>query len=109
MIEVGFDTICRIAAPDHVMRHIAPAGIYKSADNIASAIQLCDRAELILIQETLHQNTIDLLANTPVLAIHDILDLRAIRQCDVQQVAQNIVVIGCGLAAVGLAEQFAVS
>lgn len=79
-----------------------------------SAHELCQsdhyRAEehLILIQETLHQDAIDLLDNPTVLPIDHIVDDRAQGERHCPQISQHIVVILRGLTGGGLIRRLAV-
>jgi len=57
------DNPVRHAVLDHLVGHMALAGIDESGDNIPRAVQLRDGFQLILIDEALHEPAIDLSAN----------------------------------------------
>ncbi len=54
---------------DHVVGHVAFAGIDKLADHLAVSVQLGYRVELVLVEEPLGKYAIDLFAYPPVLAV----------------------------------------
>lgn len=87
---VGEDAVGHPAL-DHVVRHGGLAGVDKTRHDIAGTIQLRHGLELlVLVQEPLHQRTADLLADAAVLAVDEILELRATRERDRQQLVRKL-------------------
>ena len=99
---IGYPTL------DQIGRDIGLIGIDKAGNDLIIPIQLRNRLQLILIQETLHQDAIDLLDNPTVLPIEHIVDDRARGERHCPQISQHIVVILRGLTGGGLVRRLAV-
>ena len=64
--------------------------------------------QLAAVEEALHQDPVDLLADAPVLPVDHVVDVRAVRQGNVTQVAERVVVVRGGSVGTALRLQRAV-
>jgi hypothetical protein len=78
---VGDDPI-HYAIPHHVIRYVELTAIDEAGNDCPATVQLCDDAELTVVQEALDQHAVEFLVHSPVLAVDDILDLRVVGEGD---------------------------
>ncbi len=89
--EVVADDAVGDTALDHVVRDVSAAAVDEGADNLVAAVEFGDRVQLIAVEPALDEDSIDLLADTAVLSVDDVVDLSAIGQRDVAEVADDVV------------------
>src|SRR6185312_12986952 len=80
----------------------------EAAHEVARRVQLGDRAQPVLIEQSLHQRSINLLADASILAIEQVLDLAPIGERRADQAAQSVVAEAGGLTSFSLAEPLAI-
>src|SRR6266446_2879508 len=91
-----------------VIGHVAAGAVNETADHVIVAVQLSNNPELSKIQKALSQCAADLFSDTTINSINHVIDLCCIRQRDMTQVADNIVIILRSLTVDCLALKFTV-
>ena len=76
-------------------------GVDKSVRHVAVAVKLRHRAQLIAVDPGLFQHSVDFLAHPAISTVNQVLDHRAVGECDFAQVGGGVVVILGGAAGVG--------
>ena len=77
--------------------------VFQPLGDVTGADIFGDRVELVLVEEALGQGAVDLLADTTVLPVDNIVNRDIARQDDLKQIAQFLVFVGSGGAGVGFA------
>jgi hypothetical protein len=103
--EVILDQPVGLAALDQVIGRIPAGGVDEAADDLVVAVEFGGDLQGALIQKALSQDAVDFLADTPVLAVDQVVEGLAVRQGDLFQVAEDIVVVARGLAPCGFCSE----
>ena len=76
-------------------------GVDESVRHVAVAVKLRHGAELVAVDPGLFQRSVDFLADPAISAVDQVLDGRAIGQCDLAQVGGGVVVVVGGAFSIG--------
>src|SRR3954452_11865156 len=87
----------RLSSLDHVFRHIDTIAVHESRYYGTSSVELRHDAQVAGPEPLLHEHAVDLLPDTALIGIDDVLDELATRQHDLRQIAERIVRVRCHL------------
>ena len=98
--EMIAEDAVRRCALNQVVGHVDLGAVDEAGDDVATAIELGDRSELVLIQEPLDESSVNLLSDSSISPVDHVVDGVSVGQRDIREIPEHIVGVTRGLASV---------